>query len=818
MLFFLASCAITVTPKVVLQTGGVSMEINKKVPPVTDIDHSPDGKSLVSGGWNNTVRIWDLVAGREIKRLKGHTGFISGVAYSRSGSNIASISNDLTVKIWDAASGREINNISDLKGWMVGVFYLPDDNNLAAVTIDWWTKTKETTAIYDIRTGNIVRNFTSTGKNFPTMETKKGRISPDGKRILTQQGNAIVLNEVATHNEIWRTKMADWDCTPYFMPNGQQIIALCQKFNDRLTVSGRTMYFTLLDAATGKQIKEFGRTDVGGGFLTQGWYQIGAIAFSPDNRFILTGDMGGRYKLWDISAGKFVRDLKIADELAGTLYGLMPSASFSPDGRTAVVESIASNRLIDIATGKELAAMISFEDEEWIVITPDGYYNSSENGHRYLNVLEGNNLYAVEQFYDVFYRPDIVAAKLRGDDIRNLVTITMKEAIKSPPPAIVIAPVKERDSPQVKVCYQVQSLGGGIGEVRLFHNGKLIQSDGYYREFAKTSTADRTQLASLDSKSIYEDMRSISVKGKVDNASVTGKPRGDVYESCQEIDVIPGENELSVSAFNGSNTVQSYMKTVSFKSNLKPEEPHLYILAVGIDRYKDNNVNLKYAVKDARDIEEKFKTQAATLYKPSNIHYTLLTDQEATKTGITGKINELSGTIKPSDSFILFVAGHGVLLQNQYYLLTHDYSGTIRDTDMISSNEIVEASKKIKSLSQLFIFDTCHAGGVDTIVSGLYDARMSVLAKKMGLHIYASANDRQSAMDGYKGNGLFTHTLLDGLNNNRQADKNKDGKVTVVGLGEYSKKRTTDISKEIGHSQTPLIINFGKDSPIYKLQ
>ena len=35
----------------------------------------------------------------------------------------------------------------------------------------------------------------------------------------------------------------------------------------------------------------------------------------------------------------------------------------------------------------------------------------------------------------------------------------------------------------------------------------------------------------------------------------------------------------------------------------------------------------------------------------------------------------------------------------------------------------------------------------------------------------------------------------------------------IVGLGEYSKKMTTNISKEIGHSQTPLIINFGKDNP-----
>jgi hypothetical protein len=60
--------------------------------------------------------------------------------------------------------------------------------------------------------------------------------------------------------------------------------------------------------------------------------------------------------------------------------------------------------------------------------------------------------------------------------------------------------------------------------------------------------------------------------------------------------------------------------------------------------------------------------------------------------------------------------------------------------------------------------------------------------------------------------------LLNGLDNNKEADRNKGGKVSIVGLGEYLKKMTTNISKEIGHSQTPLIISFGKDSPIYKLQ
>lgn len=159
-------------------------------------------------------------------------------------------------------------------------------------------------------------------------------------------------------------------------------------------------------------------------------------------------------------------------------------------------------RIWDIATGQEMAMMVAFKDGEWLAITPEGYYNSSEKGAQYLSVLLGEQKYDMNLFYDVFYRSDIVAAKLRGEDIKDLVTITMQDAIKSPPPVIEINPiVSTTNDPKVKVCYKTKSTGGGIGEVRLFHNGKLIESDGYYKETAKTS--DKMQLASLTSNKIY---------------------------------------------------------------------------------------------------------------------------------------------------------------------------------------------------------------------------------------------------------------------------------------------------------------------------
>ena len=116
----------------------------------------------------------------------------------------------------------------------------------------------------------------------------------------------------------------------------------------------------------------------------------------------------------------------------------------------------------------------------------------------------------------------------------------MQDAIKSPPPVVEISPISASPtSPKAKVCYNVKSTGGGIGEVRLFHNGKLIESDGYYKETAKTS--DKMQLAKINSKTIYEDMRSVKIKGIGEISPITSKTKGELFEGCKEVDAIAGE-------------------------------------------------------------------------------------------------------------------------------------------------------------------------------------------------------------------------------------------------------------------------------------
>jgi len=732
--------------------------------PIYSTAFSPDGRYVLSGSKNYTIKLWNVESGKEIRTFTGRTitkidgdDLILSVVFSPDGRYALSGCSDRTLQLWDIATGREIRTFTGHEGWVRSVAFSPDGR-------------------YALSGGE---------------DKTYGVMLPGGTFQLQRAGSndkMLILWEVATGREIRQFKVrASGVSKVAFSPDGRYGLS---ESNDNT--------LKLWDVSTGRELRT---SDAGQ-----------SLCFSPDLSYSISFSfLGGGFKLRDIATGREIKTFTGHTGDANT-------AAFSNDGKSLISGGKdGSTRLWDIKTGKEIAQFISLKDGEWIVVTPEGYYNSSPNGHKYLNISVSPKVYGIDQFYDVFYRPDIVAAKLRGDDISSLITLTIDDAIKNPPPTVEFTSVPSAtDQSKVKVCYQVKSTGGGIGEVRLFHNGKLIESDGYYKDVAKTS--EKMQLASLTSNKIYEDMRSVKIKSTGEISPIKSKVKGEQFEDCKKVDAIPGENEISLSAFNSSNTVQSYMQTAKFNSTIKPEEPHLYMLSIGIDQYKDKSVNLKYALKDAKDIKEKLLSQSATLYKPQNIHHELLTDKDATKTNILNKINEISQKIKPSDSFILFVAGHGILLQNQYYMLTSEYDGNINENTMISSNEIVEMSKKIKSLSQLFIFDTCHAGGVDYIVSGLYDARMSVLAKKMGLHIYASANDKQAAMDGYKGNGLFTYTLLDGLNNKKEADKNNDKKVSLIELGEYSKMTTTDISKKIGHTQTPLIINFGKDNPVYNLR
>jgi WD40 repeat protein len=93
---------------------------------------SPNGKLLVSGAIDNTARIWDLAAKREVAVLQGHKCGIHSVAFSPDGKTIATGSTDETVKLWNAATGQQLMTLREFKEDLGSLLFSPDGTTLAA--------------------------------------------------------------------------------------------------------------------------------------------------------------------------------------------------------------------------------------------------------------------------------------------------------------------------------------------------------------------------------------------------------------------------------------------------------------------------------------------------------------------------------------------------------------------------------------------------------------------------------------------------------------------------------------------------------------
>lgn len=798
---------------------------------VSAVAFSPDDRMLVSGSNDNTLKLWDVATGREIRTLRGYGSSVESVAFSPDGKTIASASVNNTIKLWDVHAGVALRTLTEHGGLAIaGNSFSPDGKTVAVESkkMNFITYTfpsdfavsalRGVTAsggipeltVSDEKKTRVVRFDYRVDENFnykvdgtPLLVRIAGR--PELEKLVdvydtTKGANTLAFFDAFT-GQVSKTLSMDAGFSSFvgFSLDSKAVITSSE--DEKLKVSSLKIW----DVNTGKELH------------TLKGKRLKNFGFSPNGNMLIESS-GDSLKLRDVATGRELHTLSGHG-------GSVTSATFSPEGNTIISASNdKSIRVWRVSDGAHLASFIDLGEKGWVVITPEGFFNaSSYEAADTINVVQGMKVWGIAEFWDVFYRPDLVRKKLAGENIaKDIGGITFETALKSPPPRdirVKVVGLSPETQSRIKVAFHVPDAGGGIGEVRVFHNGKLVASDGMFKDAVGKGSV-KSVLVQLKRKRLC-------------------KPISEEKACAGEIslEATPGEeNEVSVITFNDQNTIQSLPGKVSFKNTLAKREPHLWIFPVGINEFLKGQshqyIDLSNAAKDAQDFARNYAEKAKTLFKPEHIHVVgtkdggPLLDRAATRSEILARLDEVAKQARPEDTFVWFVSSHGTADVNGIFgIVPHD----IR---LITSNDILEKSKAIKAMNQLFILDTCQSGALDAKVSGLYDARMVTLAKNMGLHLYAAAQATESASDSDgNGNGLFTGQLLAGLAST-EADIDKNQIISIVELGDFAKRKTIGLigdrdslgrgntdstGKFIYRSQTPLIWNFGRDAGLVRV-
>jgi eukaryotic-like serine/threonine-protein kinase len=115
--------------------------------PGVNVAFSPDGRRLVTGGEENTVKIWDVQNGADLQTLRGHNGDVYTVAFSPDGRWIASAGEDSAVKVWDSRSGKLVRSFRGHTSVVTSVAFSPDGRRLVSGSRDHTVKVWDLTEL-----------------------------------------------------------------------------------------------------------------------------------------------------------------------------------------------------------------------------------------------------------------------------------------------------------------------------------------------------------------------------------------------------------------------------------------------------------------------------------------------------------------------------------------------------------------------------------------------------------------------------------------------------------------------------------------------
>ncbi len=133
---------------------------------------APDGHLLVTGGSDTFVRIWDSQSGTKVRKLAGQGGAVYSLAWSPDGRLLASGCSDGNIWLWKPQSGSHVHTLTGHTHWVTGLAFAPDGAQLASASADGTVK------LWDMESFDCLQTFTG-----HTDRVLRVAWSPDGRTL-----------------------------------------------------------------------------------------------------------------------------------------------------------------------------------------------------------------------------------------------------------------------------------------------------------------------------------------------------------------------------------------------------------------------------------------------------------------------------------------------------------------------------------------------------------------------------------------------------------------------------------------------------------
>ncbi len=663
---------------------------------------------------------------------------IAGYIYRNNSINIYNVNQNYSLK-------------SSLKK-QVMVLTVDSLNNQTVVSIN----EEEDISFWDIDTGKSYNKIAEVGETVWSVGIRGDRIAW-GNKLTTTKGRSKLQKSINLKNFSIDTGINQSSFKP--IPTSNDSYSLSRSnggdsiFNDAV----------LNIKKNGKVVASITRDSTNGSFHScYGWYKD----------YIISGGSDGQLKIYN-KGGEGVASL-IGH--AGTVM------SIALDGDRLISGSgdqmIRVWDLSEIETKSELHPVLNLfttKDNEWVIWSQSGYYNASVEGDKYIgyHINQGADKEAYfvssDKYADTLYRPDIIDAILEtGSEEKAIENISSKRKVKQADIVVEMPPLVT-----------------------------LRGSSNY-----TTEKSIATVKFDIRSSSSVEYI--ISRNGE----KIPAKPSGEEAEKTISIDLDKGENIISIRAKNQYAVSDEILINVTRESHRGTEEssgtkqveanlykPTLYLLSIGVSKYKNSDYDLEVADKDAKSIVEIFKKQEGKIYKKVIIKQ--LINQDTTKDNILDALEWVERETTQRDMVIIFVAGHGINDdKGNYYFMAHDSDVNNLRRTALRWTEIKDTLSDLPSKVILMV-DTCHSGNImgQERRRDLTGAIKSIINSGAGSVIMTASTGRGYSIEKSEwGHGAFTKAMIEGLGNAR-ADYNKNNTISIKEIDLYVTDRVKELTK-----------------------